>query len=67
MYVFSSKQELRSTYVFIAAPGAVIGIVIGSLALLLALSVAVILLVALRYRKCKSKALGINESKPPDV
>ncbi|XP_064387621.1 uncharacterized protein LOC135335889 isoform X1 [Halichondria panicea] len=42
--------------------GAVIGIVIGSLALLL---VAIILLIALRYRKYKSKALGINESSPP--
>ena len=67
MYVFSSKQDLRSTYVFIAAPGAVIGIVIGSLALIVALLVVVILLVALRYRRYKSKTLGINESSPPDM
>ena len=54
--------------IFIAAPGAVIGIVIGSLALIVALLVmAVILLVALRYRRYKSKTLGINESSPPDM
>ena len=40
--------------------GAVIGIVIGSLALIVALLVVVILLVSLRYRKYKSKTLGIN-------
>ena len=56
-----------STYTFIAAPsllgvGAVIGIVIGSLTLLLALLVAVISLVALRYRKYKSQTSSINES-----
>ena len=54
-------------YIFIAAPGAVIGIVIGSLALIVALLVVVILLVALRYRRYKSKTLGINENSPPDM
>ena len=38
----------------------VIGIVIGSLALILALLLVVILLVFLRYRRYKSKTLGIN-------
>ncbi|XP_064387851.1 uncharacterized protein LOC135336016 [Halichondria panicea] len=40
--------------------GAVIGSVIGSLALIVALLVVVILLVSLRYRRYKSKTLGIN-------
>ena len=61
-----------STYTFIAAPsllsiGAVISIVIGSLTLIVALFVVVILLVALRYRKYKSQTSCINESSPPDM
>ena len=48
--------------------GAVIGIVIGSLALIaVTLLLAVILLVALRYRRYKSKTLGISESSPPNL
>ena len=43
----------------------VIGIVIGLLALILALLVAVVLLVTLRYRRHKSKTLGI--SNPPNL
>ncbi|XP_064387674.1 uncharacterized protein LOC135335909 isoform X6 [Halichondria panicea] len=47
--------------------GAVISIVIGSLTLIVALFVVVILLVALRYRKYKSQTSSINESSPPDM
>ncbi len=48
--------------------GAVIGIVIGSLALIaVTLLLAVILLVALGYRRYKSNTLGIKESSPPDM
>ncbi len=47
--------------------GAMIGIVIGSLALIVSLLVAVILLIALRYRRYKSKASSIDESSPPDM
>ncbi len=68
----AQNRTYKTIYVLIAPPsllsvGAVIGIVIGSLALIVVLLAAVVLLVALRYRKYKSKTLGINESNPPHL
>ncbi len=70
--MFLLKTVLKIIYVLTAAPsilsaGAMIGIVIGSLAFIIALLVAVILLVALRYRRYKSKTSSINESSQPDM